>query len=203
MTEALDVGEPGYVSRETIERLDRLAGLVRKWNGAVRLVANGEAIWGRHLEDSLQLLPLLPEGTEPAIDLGSGAGFPGLVLAIASARPFHLVEADRRKAAFLMEAVRVTNAPGTVHAGRLETIALCPTPLITARALAPLPKLLTMVKRFLRPDTVCLFLKGRSVNGELSQAEKVWRMRVTKIPSRTDADACVLRISGIRHVADR
>jgi 16S rRNA (guanine527-N7)-methyltransferase len=127
--------------------------------------------------------------------LGSGAGFPGLILALATRVPFDLIEADQRKAAFLREAARVTDAPVRVHATRIEAAGVAPAPLVTARAVAPLSKLLALAAPLLAPGGQCLFLKGASVQSELTHAATQWHMHVERIPSRTAPDASILRIS--------
>lgn len=132
-----------------------------------------------------------------AIDLGSGAGFPGLVLAIAYGIQVDLIEQDQRKAAFLREAVRVTGAPATVHAVRIEEAELPAASLVTARALAPLGKLLEFAEGLLTPDGACLFLKGRGVEEELAEAQQDWRMQVQRYPSETDPAGVILRITGL------
>jgi 16S rRNA (guanine527-N7)-methyltransferase len=154
----------------------------------------------RHIDDCLQLVPLLPPGAARAIDLGSGAGFPGLVLAIATGIPFDLVESDHRKAAFLREAARATGAAATVHATRIEDVALPPAAVVTARALARLPRLLDLALPKLAPGGVCLFMKGASAAAELTEAAPEWHMRVEQIPSRTESSATILRISEIARV---
>lgn len=187
------------VSRETAARLEQLATLVLAWNRTINLVSRGDAehLRERHIADSLNLLPLLPDSFDRAIDLGSGAGFPGLVLAIATGRPFELIEADQRKAAFLREAARRTGAPVQVHAIRIETARLPPAPLVTARALAPLSTLLAWAAPLLAPGGVCVFPKGRSVDEELTQARTQWHMRVEQWPSPLDPSARILRLSEI------
>jgi 16S rRNA G527 N7-methylase RsmG len=141
---------------------------------------------------------LIPEpAPRDAIDLGSGAGFPGLVIAIATGIHVHLIEADQRKAAFLREAIRVTGAPATVHANRLEDVTLPPVTFVTARALAPLPSLLGSVARFLAPDGVALLPKGKAVDQELIDAAVVWTMRVERFHSEGSADATILRVRNI------
>jgi 16S rRNA (guanine527-N7)-methyltransferase len=179
------------------DRLDRFASLLQRWNATLNLVAPGDMphLWDRHIEDSLQLAPLIPAGTERAVDLGSGGGFPGLVLAIATGLPFDLIEADRRKAAFLRTAVLETGAPAHVHASRIEAAVVPAAPLVTARALAPLPRLLPMVAKFLAADGVCLLLKGAKAEDELAVARKDWRMCVETSPSRTHPDGAILRIT--------
>ncbi len=123
-----------------------------------------------------------------------------MILAIATGVPFDLVEADQRKAAFLREAVRLTKAPARVHALRVEAVALAPAPLVTARALAPLPKLLPLAARLLAPGGACLFLKGSQAKAELTQSAAEWHMQVEQIPTRTSPDACILRISNLSRV---
>jgi 16S rRNA (guanine527-N7)-methyltransferase len=122
------------------------------------------------------------------------------VLAIATGIQFDLVEADQRKAAFLREAVRATGAPATVHAARVETISIRPAPLVTARAVAPLPILLSWATRLLAPGGVCLFPKGRTAATELTAAAGQWHMHVERFASPTDPQATILRLSEISRV---
>jgi len=182
--------------------LHQFAALLKRWNRTVNLVSpkDEQALWPRHIADSLQLVPLLPARSARGIDLGSGAGFPGLILALASGVPFDLVEADQRKAAFLREAARITHAPARVHATRIEAANLAPAPLITARALAPLPKLLDLAAPLLAPGGDCLFLKGATAETELTEAGAKWHMQVERTPSRTAPHACILRISHLSRV---
>ncbi|MFC7542244.1 16S rRNA (guanine(527)-N(7))-methyltransferase RsmG [Siccirubricoccus deserti] len=162
--EAFDFG----VSREAEAKLRDYLALLLRWNAHINLVADrdAETVWRRHVLDSLQLLPLLPETEEPLVDIGAGAGFPGLMLAVATGRPTHLVESDRRKAAFLNEAARVLGLAGTVvvHASRIEVASLPQAAILTARALASLPDLLAHAHRLLKPGGVALFPKGRTVD---------------------------------------
>lgn len=178
-------------------RLDRFVSLLQRWNATLNLVAPRDMphLWDRHVEDSLQLVPLIPDGTERAVDLGSGGGFPGLLLAIATGIPFDLIESDRRKAAFLRTAILETGAPAQVHACRIEEASVPAAPLVTARALAPLPRLLPMVARFLAADGVCLLLKGAKAGDEVAAAHLAWRMTVETAPSRTHPDGAILRIA--------
>ena len=190
------------VSRETAERLADYVDLVRQWNRTINLVSRHDVdhLWDRHVRDSLNLLPHLPPNFTDAIDLGSGGGLPGVVLAIATGKPFSLIEADHRKAAFLREATRATGARITVHAIRAETAALPPAELITARALAPLPLLLEWATPLLTPNGVCVFPKGRTVEEELTAARTQWHMRVEQWPSPLDPSARILRLSEISRV---
>lgn len=185
----------------TIARLDAFTDLLLRWNSRINLVADrdAEAVRTRHIADSLQLLPLLPAGEGEVGDLGSGGGFPGLVLAIASHRPFHLVESDRRKAAFLTEAAaRLGLAHVQIHPMRIDAARLPPLAALTARALAPLPELLPHAARLLAPDGIALFLKGRTAEDELTAALMHWKLRVERFISRTAPDATLLRLSEIR-----
>jgi len=174
------------------------ADLLLRWNASVNLIGRGEArhLWTRHIADSLQL-GRLSELPPRAIDLGSGAGFPGLVLAIAYGIHVDLIEQDQRKAAFLREAVRVTGAPAAVHAIDIAHAVLAPAPLVTARALAPLAKLLEFAERLLTPDGACLFLKGRGVEQEIAEARQSWRMQVQRYPSESDPAGVIMRITGL------
>ncbi|HEV7264032.1 MAG TPA: 16S rRNA (guanine(527)-N(7))-methyltransferase RsmG [Falsiroseomonas sp.] len=181
--------------------LERFLELLLRWNTRINLVAerDPEAIRQRHLADSLQLLPLLPAGDGPLGDLGSGGGFPGLVLAIASGRPTHLVESDRRKSAFLTEAAgRLSLTRLHVHPQRIEDATLPPLAALTARALAPLATLLPHAARFLAPGGLAIFPKGRNAEAELTAALPHWHLRSERFASRTDPEATIFRLSDIR-----
>jgi 16S rRNA (guanine527-N7)-methyltransferase len=185
------------LSGDIRERLDAFLKLLQLWNQRFNLVSRSDlALAGeKHVADSLQLMPFLIGPEHTALDLGSGAGFPGLVLAIASGWHFHLIEANRRKAAFLREAARITGASVSIHQERIEQIQLPPVPIVTARALAPLDRLLALAQPFLAPHGHCLFLKGRSVEKELATARRNWHMNVTITPSETLAHSVILQIS--------
>jgi len=177
--------------------LQRFAELLVRWNGSINLVSRRDvaSLWTRHIADSLQLARCWNEPPERAIDLGSGAGFPGLVLAIRFGVHFDLIEQDRAKAAFLREAARETGAPVTVHAAKIETASVPPARLVVARGLAPLPTLLGYAERLLAPGGTCLFLKSRKAVQEIADAAPHWHMRLEQIPSATDANGVILRIS--------
>ncbi len=160
-----------------------------------------EQIWSRHIADSLQLMPDLPAGAG-FVDLGSGGGFPGLILAIATGNPVTLIESDLRKASFLREAARATATDATVLARRIDDVELPPMRIVTARALAPLPRLLGWADRLLAPDGICLFLKGCRFASELTAAQAEWHMTVSRRQSRTDPDGVILRLSEIRRVRE-
>src|SRR4051794_556467 len=144
------------VSRETLARLQAYAGLLTNWSGRINLVASSTLAdpWRRHFLDSAQLFPLIPSGSQSLIDLGSGAGFPGLVLAVMGVQGIELVESDARKCAFLREAARVAGAKATVRNARIEAVTAYPAAVITARGCAPLDRLLQYSQRFIGPETV-------------------------------------------------
>lgn len=172
------------VSRETLDRLKTYETLLRQWQPVVNLVATGtlDGVWHRHFADSAQLSPLVPENAQKLVDLGSGAGFPGLVLAILLAETgvarCSLVEADQRKAAFLREVVRRTGIAVDIIVSRIEnteTQAIVGTAdVVVARALAPMGRLLSLAKSYYGPETVGIFLKGRDLQRELDEALRVW-----------------------------
>ena len=187
------------VPRETADRLVTLADLVLKWTSTINLIARGErdTIWKRHILDSLRLIPLIPPGVDHAIDLGSGAGFPGLVLAIATGIRFDLVEADQRKATFLREAQRVTQAPVDIHCARIEAVAIPPAKLVTARALAPLDVLLAHTQRLLCEGGTALFPKGCRADDEIAEARHHWTMRLDRHDDPDHPGSTILCISGL------
>jgi len=185
---------PQSVSRETWSRLDRLVTLVVERQQHMNIIAPSTIpqIWTRHVADSLQLLPLAP-GALRWVDLGSGAGFPGLAIACALAgtpgAEVHLVESTQKKAAFLSEATRELGLPVVVHPIRIEDFAAknqIRFDVVTARALAPLPKLLGYAIPLLKTGTVGLFPKGQDVEAELTEASKYWNIQAELVPSTTD-----------------
>lgn len=181
-------------------RLETFQETLIRWNASINLVSRRDipVLWRRHIEDSLQLADLADPMPARAIDLGSGAGFPGLILAIATGMKVDLIEEDRRKCAFLREAARLTAAPVTIHAAGIETVSIPSAPLITARALAPVQKLLEFAERLLAPGGECWFPKGRDAEAELDRARPYWDMTIERIPSRTDPDGVILRLRGIQ-----
>jgi 16S rRNA (guanine527-N7)-methyltransferase len=184
------------VSRETLDRLGRYLDLLAVWNPRINLVGRGTLAdpWRRHFLDSAQLKPLIPPDARVLVDLGSGAGFPGLVLAILGIPEVHLIESDGRKAVFLREAARVTRTAATVHGRRIESVPGFAADVITARALAPLPGLLDLAAPFIAGQTIGLFLKGRSAGEELTALGKAWKMTTASLPSITDPDGSILRL---------
>lgn len=199
-----DFRERTGVSRETLDRLEVYADTLRRWQRRINLVgpATVPELWHRHMLDSAQLVQHLPDGDGPVVDLGSGAGFPGLVLAIMTPRPVHLIESDTRKAAFLREAARAAGVSSrvTVHATRIADAPQIAAAIITARALAALPQLLDLSEPFLGDGTIALFLKGKRYQEELTDAKYAWYINYETVPSATDSDAVLLRIVDFRRL---
>ena len=195
------------VSHETSKRLDAFVDLLRTWQAKTNLVAPStlDSIWSRHIADSLQLLSLAP-GARNWIDLGSGGGFPGIVIAATLNSPaqVHLVESNGKKAAFLREAARVTGAPATIHAQRIEQFSQQfqgDVDTVTARALAPMTELLGYVAPLLKTGAQALLLKGQDVADELTQAAKYWRIEYALQPSQTDPNARIVIVRGLERIA--
>lgn len=215
------------VSRETLERLNLYESLLRVWQPRINLVAEktlGE-LWHRHFADSAQLAALIPPGTRRLVDLGTGGGFPGLVLAIllggrhvgggaatggsrGSAGGYLvevvLLESDARKAAFLREVARKTGTAVEILSTRIENpetqTKLGVVDVVTARALAPVVRLLGLAAPLFGPDTVGLFLKGRSVQAEIEAARALWAFDVSLVNSVTADDARIAVIRQLRLV---
>ena len=181
-----------------IAALESYVALLRKWNGTTNLVGAADLplLWPRHIADSLQLGSIAGPLPARAIDLGSGAGFPGLILSIAFGIEVDLIEQDQRKAAFLREAILVTGARARVHAVKIERAAVPPAPLVVARALAPLPALLRLAAPLLTGDGVCLFSKTRAAEAEIAQCELSGSVRIERFPSLTDPNGLILRVGG-------
>ncbi|MDX2308388.1 MAG: 16S rRNA (guanine(527)-N(7))-methyltransferase RsmG [Hyphomicrobium sp.] len=195
------------VSRETLDRLETYADLLNQWQRAVQLVAPSTLgnIWGRHFADSAQIFGLVPASAARWVDLGSGAGFPGLVAALMSMDRggcrFALVESDTRKAAFLREVVRQTRAPVDIFPVRIElhsthaSVGKCD--VISARALAPLDKLLGLALPYWKADTVGLFLKGREAEQEIAAARAKWSFEHRLVPSLSDPEGRIVVVGNL------
>jgi 16S rRNA (guanine527-N7)-methyltransferase len=191
-----------HVSRETLARLDIYVALLHKWQVIQNLIAPStlEQVWSRHIDDSAQLLDHAPPDWRTWVDLGTGGGFPGLVIAImaAGADPpaTHLVESDRRKCAFLRTVVRETGIAAEVHASRIEEVSpeISRADVVSARALAPLPRLLELAAPFLQGGAVGLFPKGRGILAELTMGTMSRSYRFELLPSRSDSDGQIVRV---------
>jgi 16S rRNA (guanine527-N7)-methyltransferase len=196
------------VSRETLARLQAYADLLADWNARHNLIAKSTLpdIWHRHLWDSAQLAPLIPAQARTLADLGSGAGFPGLVLAVLCPNlTITLHEATTKKCTFLQATAERIGVKVLVRNSRLEDLPPQRFDVVTARALAPLPQLLQYAFPFTGPNSVCLFLKGQNVGSELTEAHKYWNMKASQVPSQTEPSAAIVTVRelGPRHVASR
>ncbi|GBR47293.1 16S rRNA (guanine(527)-N(7))-methyltransferase RsmG [Neokomagataea thailandica] len=189
------------VSRETQEKLERFAALLTQWNARINLVSPRDLVhlWPRHIEDSLQLAALVPENAR-ITDLGSGGGFPGIILAIATGLPVTLVESDQRKCAFLREAARECGVKVQVVAKRIETVSLEPADVVTARALAPMERLLGWARPLLKPEGFCLFLKGAKAPEELTEAQRDWHLSTEIFNSRTAEGGVIIKVCDFQRV---
>ena len=209
------------VSRETLARLAGYQALLGKWQKSVNLVGPSTLtqFWGRHAADSAQILQFAPPKADTWLDLGSGAGFPGLVLAIllAEKRPtarVHLVESDRKKANFLRTVVRESGVQAEIHHCRIEALGekagdkaggdavLPPVDVITARALAALPDLASLMAGFFNPSTIALLHKGRDWQEELTQTQQYWKLHTRAHASITDAAARLIEIRGLQRIVE-
>jgi 16S rRNA (guanine527-N7)-methyltransferase len=204
MDEQAVLGRDGFadlinVSRETLERLEAYVALLTKWQATLNLVAPSTLadVWRRHILDSAQVFALIDRPAEPLVDIGSGAGFPGLVLGIMGVSQLHLIESDARKCAFLREAARITGTPATIHNRRIEAVPAFPAATVTARALAPLAKLLDYTAPFLGSGGIALFLKGKTWDAELTEAGRTWRMAARGHESLSDDSGMILRIEDL------
>lgn len=186
-----------------IDEFEAWKALLERWNERINLVSRGAMgdFWTRHALDSWQLWPLVPQNTETILDLGSGAGFPGIALAIGCKRAGRghvtLVESAGKKANFLRTVIRELQLPATVWADRAEKMSPQSFDIISARAFAPLPRLFTYAHPFWGEGTQALLLKGLNVQAELTQAGESWTYHVTEFPSQSDPDGVILQISGL------
>jgi len=196
------------VSRETTARLDQFVAVLMAWQQHTNLIAASteSTLWTRHIADSLQLLALAP-AARIWVDLGSGGGFPGLILACALAdlpedrkAQVLLIESNTKKAAFLREAARITGAPAEIHMERIADFVRHAPPridIVTARALAPLPKLLVEAYPLLKTGAKGLFPKGQDVAAELTEASKCWTIQSSLVPSRTDSRSGIIVVTRV------
>jgi len=195
------------VSRETTARLNAFEALVRKWNPTINLISKGslQDIRARHICDSAQLFDLAPGGARHWVDLGSGGGFPGVVIAIlmAEANPdgrVTLVESDQRKSAFLQTALRVTSVNGVVISKRIEELAPMEADVLSARALGDLGKLLPFAARHLKPGGTALFPKGKTWKAEIDSVKSQWNFEHRVDMNDLEPDAAILSIQGVSRV---
>ena len=192
------------VSRETSARLEILAERLRQWNPRINLVSRRSVddLWRRHIRDSVQLFAIAPPHAAHWLDIGSGGGFPGLVIAAMKDEPgapekITLVESDTRKCAFLRSVIREAALDATVLPARIEALDNLSATVISARALAPLSRLLDMAHRHATPDATCLFPKGRTWAQEVADAQSAWSFDYQAVTSQTEHDAVILKIGGL------
>jgi len=203
---AQDLAAAFDVSRETIGRLEMLVAELQRWQTIKNLVGPSTLaqVWDRHIADSLQLLAYADDGAR-WLDLGSGAGFPGLVIALAGVErgiAVSLVESNDRKCAFLRHVIRLSCIKANVHAERLERVVpdyVGRADIVSARALAPLADLLTWTAPLLKAGTTGLFPKGKEASTELTEAEKQWKFSAEILTSRTDSNARIFRITSLEN----
>jgi 16S rRNA (guanine527-N7)-methyltransferase len=195
------------VSRETLARLEAFAALVLQWTPKINLVSKASTadLWQRHIVDSVQIFDHAPTQKGLWADLGSGGGFPGMVIACLAAeeRPelkVTLVESDLRKAEFLRHAARQLHLDLTVNTERIEQLAPLKADVISARALAPLDLLCAYAARHLAPGGIALFPKGAQAEAEIKAAEQNWHFRLTRLQSETDESAVLLKVEQLAHV---
>lgn len=186
--------------RETLAKLERYADMLAEWNERFNLVAGSTLpqIWQRHFLDSAQLMNYLPEGTRRLADIGSGAGFPGLVLAILGVPEVHLIESITKKANFLRAVAEELKLNVTIHNQRAESIRDLLADVVTARAVTALPELLSLAKPLMGKEATALFLKGQNADAELTEARKYWTFRAEKHLSLSDPSGSVLKISDLK-----
>jgi 16S rRNA (guanine527-N7)-methyltransferase len=187
------------VSRETMDRLRAYVDLLVNWTRRINLIGRNTVgdVWRRHILDSAQLYPHISTKARILVDLGTGAGFPGLILGILGVPEVHLIEADGRKVAFLREALRITGTVARIQATRIERAKPVLADVVTARAVATVSELLDISRPFRGAETKCLLLKGASVDLELTAAAKAWTMHVDRFPSVSDPSGCILQLEDI------
>jgi 16S rRNA (guanine527-N7)-methyltransferase len=192
------------VSRETLERLEIHDRLLRQWNPKMNLVSQSTLAdsWSRHFADSAQLWRLRPASASTWLDLGAGAGFPGLVIAAVAADELPslqvtLVESDQRKAAFLRTVIHAADLPAKVIDERIESLPPQAADVLSARALARLGDLLAFASKHRKPNGICLFPKGATVHKEIAEARSCWRFDPVIHPSQTDPRAAILEIGAL------
>ena len=190
------------VSRETLDKFLLYSEMLIKWQKSINLVSNSTLpdMWRRHFYDSAQLIEHIELTDKPLkiLDLGSGAGFPGLVLSILGAGEVHLVEGVGKKCSFMKQIIQQTNINAIVHNERIEDMESFPVDLITSRACADLNKLLDLTERFATPETKFLFLKGEKGNIELAEAAKKRDFMVKKFPSKSEESGMIFLLSKVK-----
>jgi 16S rRNA (guanine527-N7)-methyltransferase len=188
------------VPRGTLDRLEHYAAMLGEWNTKFNLVSESTLpqVWTRHFMDSAQLMKFIPDTVRTVADLGSGAGFPGLVLSIMGAQKTYLIESTGKKANFLRAVIEELKLNAVVHQERVENLENFKVDIVTARALAPLKDILKLSKPLMKKDSICLFLKGKNAPVELTESAKYWKFDCETVPSISDSSGSVLIIKNIR-----
>lgn len=189
------------VSRETFDKLAAFVALLEKWQPRINLIANSTVpdIWQRHIYDSAQLARFIPADARTILDVGSGGGFPGLVLAILTDAKVHLVESDQRKSIFLQTVIRELALDAVVHNQRIEAVPPMDADFITARALASVEKLLKLLDSQLSSGPTCLFLKGAKLDEELTILQRYPNIKASTFQSASSPDGVVLKLTFDKH----
>ncbi len=192
-----DISE--LIDQENVPRgtnLEVYLNTLLKWQKSINLISSltADQVWNRHFQDSIQLIPHIPLGTQSLIDLGSGAGFPGLVVSIVSGVHVELIESDRKKCMFLREVIRLCRANASCINARIEDVEGLRTQLILSRALAPLSVLLSYSQKLLLKDGVMIFLKGENVNNEIAEAQKKWHFKCEIFKSKTSSTGKIIKV---------
>jgi 16S rRNA (guanine527-N7)-methyltransferase len=188
------------VSRETFERMSSYVNELLKWNQHINLVGpmTEKDVWERHILDSAQLLSLIPPGTKTITDFGTGAGLPGMILALTGQYNVHLVESNKKKISFLRHIASLYQLPVTIHDKRIESLDAWESDILTARALASLPDLLDLLAPFIAKSKLSLFLKGQNVVEEIKKATTYWDFDVISYPSIAHNEGVILAITDVR-----
>ncbi len=196
MDEFKDLQTVAGVSRETYERLKAYQDLLLKWQTKINLIGPDTVSdsWHRHFIDSLQLLPYINDLNARAVDFGTGAGFPGMVLAIAGAGDMHLIESDMKKVMFLREVARITNTKVTIHHQRIERASIQNVSIIYSRACSSLSELFSYASTYVSRETICYFHKGKNYSKEILDANGDWLFDYTSYPSVTDAQGTLVKV---------
>ena len=191
------------VSRETFDKLFIYHDLLIKWQKQINLVSDNTLSdsWNRHFLDSAQLLSHIPNPLVKTADIGSGAGFPGMVLAIMGMSNIHLIESDAKKIVFLKEVSRLTNTSVMIHHSRIEDLSIGTFDLIVSRALSDLNKLLQFSSHFVSHETFCLFHKGKNYSKEIEEAKKSWSFDHAIFPSVSDPHGVIIKLSNLKRPA--
>lgn len=188
-----------HVSHETLEKLILYHDTLIKWESKINLIGPGTShdIWNRHILDSIQLLKYIPDISACIADIGSGSGFPGMVLAIAGAKNIHLIESDGKKISFLQEISRLTRTLVHIHHSRIEDVLLPNIDIFVSRACSDLSVLLRYITNFVSHETICLFHKGKNYSKEIEDAKKDWSFDTEVFSSITDSHGVILKLSHI------